>query len=285
VLWETLTAGEHLAFYGRMKGLIGMSLEKAIDKGLEQVQLLDVKNKKAGEFSGGMKRRLCVAIALIGDPKIVLLDEPTTGLDPGARRNLWDVIKVYKKKTCMLLTTHSMEEAEALCDRLAIFTQGELRCIGTSSALKQRFERGYKLSITCESAAHDEKVRAFVKNMTPHAELLNAIAGTQNFEVPKNSSQLSVIFKEMELHKDDLRITDWGISNTTLEEVFVRIANSGIDSMRMIRAMSANKLVDGQKRQNSLAKLNTDAQPAQNASADQKQDTPKSPVVAPTFHS
>jgi ABC-type multidrug transport system ATPase subunit len=106
VLWESLTASEHLSFYGKLKGMSGDRLSAAIETGLKQVTLWDVKNKKAGEFSGGMKRRLCVAIALIGDPKIVLLDEPTTGLDPDARRRLWEVIKSYKKNTCILLTTH-----------------------------------------------------------------------------------------------------------------------------------------------------------------------------------
>jgi ABC-type multidrug transport system ATPase subunit len=80
--------------------------------------------------SGGMKRRLSVAIALMGDPLVVYLDEPSTGLDPSSRRLLWDVIKNARKDKAVVLTTHSMEEAEALCDRLGIFVGGRLQCVG-----------------------------------------------------------------------------------------------------------------------------------------------------------
>lgn len=81
-------------------------------------------------FSGGMKRRLSVAISLIGNPLVVYLDEPSTGLDPSSRQLLWDVIKKAKKSKAIVLTTHSMEEAEVLCDRLGIFVQGKLVCVG-----------------------------------------------------------------------------------------------------------------------------------------------------------
>ena len=85
---------------------------------------------QAGKYSGGMKRRLSVAISLIGDPLVVYLDEPSTGLDPASRRNLWDVIKQGKQGRAIILTTHSMEEAEVLCDRLGIFVDGALKVIG-----------------------------------------------------------------------------------------------------------------------------------------------------------
>eukprot|EP01121_Diplochlamys_sp_Union-15-3_P000931 TRINITY_DN10786_c0_g1_i6.p1 TRINITY_DN10786_c0_g1~~TRINITY_DN10786_c0_g1_i6.p1 ORF type:complete len:784 (+),score=104.40 TRINITY_DN10786_c0_g1_i6:45-2354(+) len=132
-LWGCLTAREHLLFYGRLKNLKGKVLDEQVDYWLEQVKLTPAGDKISKEYSGGMKRRLSVAIALIGNPKIVLLDEPSTGLDPASRRALWDVIINYKKQCALLLTTHSMEEAEALCDRLAIFNHGKLRCIGAAA--------------------------------------------------------------------------------------------------------------------------------------------------------
>eukprot|EP00741_Cyanophora_paradoxa_P000096 tig00000057_g92.t1 len=113
LLWENLTGREHLRFYGRLKGLRGKLLEDSITYRLGQVSLLEAQNKAAGAFSGGMKRRLSVAIALMGNPDVVLLDEgglrcrPSTGLDPASRRSLWDVINEYKKSCAMLLTTHS----------------------------------------------------------------------------------------------------------------------------------------------------------------------------------
>ena len=138
LLWPTLTAAEHLNFYGRLKKLVGAELKAAVDEGLAAVNLLNVANKRVGEFSGGMKRRLSVAISLMGKPKVVYMDEPSTGLDPASRKALWKVIKAAKKNTCMILTTHSMEEAGELCDRLGIFVGGKMQCVGSPRELIRR---------------------------------------------------------------------------------------------------------------------------------------------------
>ncbi|KAJ1484399.1 P-loop containing nucleoside triphosphate hydrolase protein, partial [Baffinella frigidus] len=130
LLWNTLTAREHLHFYGTLKNLKGPKLREAIESALKSVNLMDVIDAKAGTFSGGMKRRLSVSISLIGMPLVCYLDEPSTGLDPASRRMLWSCIKEAKQSRAIMLTTHSMEEAEGLCDRLAIFVAGELRCVG-----------------------------------------------------------------------------------------------------------------------------------------------------------
>jgi ABC-type multidrug transport system ATPase subunit len=92
-----------------------------------------------------MKRRLSVAMALLGDPKIVYLDEPTTGMDPISRRYVWDIIEAAKKGRAIILTTHSMEEADILGDRVAIMARGNIRALGTSIRLKQRFGAGYQV--------------------------------------------------------------------------------------------------------------------------------------------
>jgi ABC-type multidrug transport system ATPase subunit len=133
VLWDDLTGPEHLRFYGRLKNVSGPQLEEEIDELLKAVNLHEDKSKKARQYSGGMKRRLSVACSLIGHPRIVLLDEPSTGLDPASRRQLWALINQRKKTCAMLLTTHAMEEADVLCDKIGIFSAGELKCIGTSS--------------------------------------------------------------------------------------------------------------------------------------------------------
>ena len=129
LLWETLTAREHLLFYGRLKNLNGVALTSAVDALLRKVNLFHggVGDKRCGEYSGGMKRRLSVAISFIGNPLVVYLDEPSTGLDPASRRNLWQVVKDAKKDRAIILTTHSMEEAEVLCDRISIFVDGATR--------------------------------------------------------------------------------------------------------------------------------------------------------------
>ena len=101
-----------------------------------------------------MKRKLAVAVALVGGPSVVLLDEPSSGLDPGAQRNLWDLIKVTMKGRAVVLTTHSMGEADLLCDRVGIMVKGTMRCIGTPQELKERYAAGYEIS--CRLETRDE---------------------------------------------------------------------------------------------------------------------------------
>ncbi|EFA86292.1 hypothetical protein PPL_00079 [Heterostelium album PN500] len=222
VLWDDLTGEEHLLFYGRIKNMKGKQLSNAVYEGLKQVNLHEETGKRSVAYSGGMRRRLSVACSLMGNPKIVLLDEPSTGLDPASRKQLWDIINAYKRKCAMLLTTHAMEEADALCDRLGLFVGGQLKCIGSSSELKSRFGKGYKVMMTVEHG-YETEAQKFLFQQIPQANLLNALAGTFNYEVPRNSVELSTLFSEFEQNKERLHITDWGISNSTLEEVFIKI--------------------------------------------------------------
>ena len=107
-------------------------------------------DKVAGSYSGGNKRKLMVAQAMIGNPPIILLDEPSTGMDPEARRDMWNVISrisSQKKQASVILTTHSMEEAEVLSKRIAILVEGELKCIGNKQKLKDKFGKGFEIDI------------------------------------------------------------------------------------------------------------------------------------------
>ena len=112
-----------------------------------------------------MKRKLAVAVALVGGPSVVLLDEPSSGLDPGAQRNLWDLIKVTMKGRAVVLTTHSMGEADLLCDRVGIMVKGTMRCIGTPQELKERYAAGYEISCRLETRddAHVADLVAFAR--------------------------------------------------------------------------------------------------------------------------
>jgi ABC-type multidrug transport system ATPase subunit len=227
ILWETLTARQHMLFYGRLKNLKGEALKAAIIKGLKQVNLLNVIDENAGTFSGGMKRRLSVAVSMIGDPLCAYLDEPSTGLDPASRRTLWECIKEAKQKSAIFLTTHSMEEAEGLCDRLGIFVDGQLRCIGNPKELTSRFGGFYILTITSEPGM-EEKVHDVVHKMSKSVRDTYKLSGTQKFEIPTNEITLAKVFEEMRKVKEELRIKDWGISNTTLEEAFIKISRGAV---------------------------------------------------------
>jgi ATP-binding cassette subfamily A (ABC1) protein 3 len=126
-----------------------------IDKMLKDIKLNDHENVIAKNLSEGSKRKLSVAIALIGGSKLVLLDEPTSGMDLSSRRTLWNMLKNYKQGRIIILTTHYMDEADILGDRIGIMAEGRLICLGSSLFLKNRFGVGYNLTIVKKSK--DEK--------------------------------------------------------------------------------------------------------------------------------
>ncbi|EOA23464.1 hypothetical protein CARUB_v10016655mg [Capsella rubella] len=228
LLWETLTGREHLLFYGRLKNLKGSDLDQAVEESLKGVNLFHggVADKPAGKYSGGMKRRLSVAISLIGNPKVVYMDEPSTGLDPASRKNLWTVIKRAKQNTAIILTTHSMEEAEFLCDRLGIFVDGGLQCIGNPKELKGRYGGSYVLTMTT-SSEHEQKVEKLIQDVSPNAKKIYHIAGTQKFELPKEEVRISEVFQAVEKAKSNFTVFAWGLADTTLEDVFIKVARTG----------------------------------------------------------
>eukprot|EP00871_Galdieria_phlegrea_P003781 jgi/Galph1/4403/GphlegSOOS_G3101.1 len=226
ILWKRLTGAEHIELFATLKNICRSKRKEEIDRRLEQVGLLSVRNKFASQYSGGMQRRLSVAIALTGEPKIVFLDEPTTGMDPVSRRHAWEMIEAAKKGRVIVLTTHSMEEADVLGDRIGIMSKGRLRCLGTPLHLKNKFGTGYRLVVLCQDA---NIVRNFVKrnlseveevdmNMTP----TNAIVLT--FVLPRTASEkLSNFFSSLERQKETLSIIDFSISMSSLEEVFLKV--------------------------------------------------------------
>ncbi|KAG5234066.1 hypothetical protein OIU76_000668 [Salix suchowensis] len=227
LLWETLSGREHLLFYGRLKNLKGSALKKAVEDSLKSVNLFNggVADKQAGKYSGGMKRRLSVAISLIGDPKVVYMDEPSTGLDPASRSNLWNVVKRAKQDRAIILTTHSMEEAEYLCDRLGIFVSGGLQCVGNPKELKGRYGGSYVFTMT--TSVNDEReVEQMVRRLSPNAEKTYHMAGTQKFEMPKHEVSMANVFQAVEVAKSRFPVYAWGLSDTTLEDVFIKVANS-----------------------------------------------------------
>src|SRR5438067_1970087 len=133
-----LTAAENLRHQGHLYGLRGSALRARIKEILQRVGLMDRARDRAETFSGGMQRRLELAKGLLHGPRVLLLDEPTTGLDPGARRDLWQYLSILRdeEQVTVLVTTHLMEEAER-CDRLAILNEGSLVALGTPAELKQ----------------------------------------------------------------------------------------------------------------------------------------------------
>ena len=138
-VYQHLTGRENVRLFGALCSVPKESLENRIDYVMEKVGLTDDGGRRVGKYSGGMKRRVSIAMALVQDPKVVLLDEPTVGMDPQSRRAIWDfIIELKEKGKSVLLTTHYMEEAEELCDRVGIIDHGRLIELGPPAELKAR---------------------------------------------------------------------------------------------------------------------------------------------------
>jgi len=137
-LYDDLTAEENLAYLGKLHGVEGSKLRKRIDELLRLVQLRDRANDRVKTFSGGMKHRLNLAAGLIHEPRLIFLDEPTTGLDPQARLAVWELIRKFQSEgVTILLTTHYMEEADYLCGRVAIMDKGKVIALDSPARLKR----------------------------------------------------------------------------------------------------------------------------------------------------
>ena len=139
-----------MEMFCKIKGVPWDLMQDTIDKNLWSVKLFDERYSFVGTFSGGMKRRLSVAISCIGDPKVIIMDEPTTGMDPVSRQQVWKLIQWMKKNRIIILTTHAMEEADVLSDRIAVIVDGQFKCVGTPLYLKNTFGDGYRINMICE---------------------------------------------------------------------------------------------------------------------------------------
>ena len=166
---EELTCAENLYIYGRYFGLPKTTVKNKLDELLEFAQLLDKKNSKVKSLSGGMKRRLTIARALVSDPDILMLDEPTTGLDPQARHILWDrLFRLKEKGVTLLITTHHMDEAEQLCDRLMVMDKGEIMAEGSPAELIKKYSTKEVLEVRFGSDRNSqmvEKLQSFAERL------------------------------------------------------------------------------------------------------------------------
>jgi ATP-binding cassette subfamily A (ABC1) protein 3 len=171
----SMTVRENLTFYAMLKGIPKNIRDRAITKLIADMDLTEFEHVLAGNLSGGNKRKTTVAIALLGNPPIVLLDEPSTGVDPQAKRFMWQIIQrisTTSKNTAVILTTHSMEEAEALCTKMAIMASGNFCCIGGPQELKETFGKGYEIQVSIPSATPLEETAFLMKvNLVPETEM------------------------------------------------------------------------------------------------------------------
>lgn len=150
LIFENLSVEEHIYYYAKIKGIPASKRPELVEHAINQLGLQEQRKKATGTLSGGNQRKVCVANALVGNPPIILLDEPSAGMDPEARRFMWSVVaKIAQDKTsAVVLTTHSMEEAEALSTKMGIMVKGGVfKCFGTAQHIKSKFGTGYEIEI------------------------------------------------------------------------------------------------------------------------------------------
>ncbi|XP_022091487.1 ATP-binding cassette sub-family A member 3-like [Acanthaster planci] len=233
VLFDDLTVEEHLYFFGKLKGLTSSEVKKESDHYIEATGLQDKRKQYAKSLSGGMRRKLSVAIALIADSKVVMLDEPTSGMDPDARRSTWDLLETHKADRTILLTTHHMDEADLLGDRIAIMDHGELQCCGTSLFLKKKYGVGYHMVMVKSPQCDVAKVSNLIHSYIPSAALESDVGAELSFILPNEASdKFEGLFTELEESKDQLGISSYGASLTTLEEVFIKVGENSDSTLR-----------------------------------------------------
>ena len=245
ILWPLLTVKETLRFYCKLKGVKPSEWRETSETATQSVDLGHAAHRRVGRLSGGMKRRVSLAISLIGEPAVVFLDEPTTGLDPETKRAMWTLIDLSKAGRAIVLTTHSMEEADALCGRIGIMAYGRMRCLGSSLHLKDKFGEGYKIVATYKEGKSGSASR-FVTGAIPGAKMIGDFNNTATFMIPSGSVRLSSVFETMKAPPDEAGILDWALRQTSMEEVFLKVAlASEIDHTRELDEAAATKTGKG----------------------------------------
>ncbi|XP_053563240.1 ABC-type organic anion transporter ABCA8 isoform X2 [Bombina bombina] len=226
-LWPNLTVKEHLEIYAAVKGMKKEDADIAIKRVGEALELKDHLHKPTRKLSAGVSRKVCFAISMLGNPTIVLLDEPSTGLDPKGQQRLWRAIRAAfkNKERGAILTTHYMEEAEAVCDRVAIMISGKLRCIGSIQQLKSKFGKGYLLEIKVKDSHPLEEIHNKIIRLFPKAMRQDRFSSLLVYKIPMDNVQsLSHAFSVLEEAKRIYNIEEYNFSQPTLEQVFIDLA-------------------------------------------------------------
>ncbi|KAF3836109.1 hypothetical protein F7725_028667 [Dissostichus mawsoni] len=264
-----MTVAEHILFYSQLKGRSIAEAEQEVENMLQDLGLPHKRNELTQNLSGGMQRKLSVALAFVGGAKVVILDEPTSGVDPYSRRSIWDLLLKYRAGRTVIMSTHHMDEADLLSDRVAIISQGRLCCSGSPIFLKNCFGAGFYLTLV-RKMKHDtqkaschltedcscncsmcskfkvdqeeirtsdrqldgnmESITALIKHHVPQARLIEAIGQELTYLLPNQNFQhraYASLFRELEETLVDSGLSSFGVSDTSLEEIFLKVTASG----------------------------------------------------------
>ena len=231
-LVDKMTPRQHFTLFATLGGLGGYKAQAAVSSvaGLVEIDG-DQLDMPSSRLSGGQKRRLSLGCAIIGNSRVLFLDEPTTGLDPHTRNNIWRIIrKIQASNRCIVITTHSLEEAEALCNRIGIMVRGQLRCLGNPTHLKRKFANTYRLTLSTAEGRGDD-VDEFVKTeVSPAARPIGTVRRTRVYEIPAGGFKVSTAFELVKARQEAVGIAEWAITQGTLQDVFVSVVQGAAKS-------------------------------------------------------
>lgn len=271
-----LTGWEHLEFYARLRGVREKHVRKVADWGIRKLGLRPFAHRCSGTYSGGNKRKLNTAIALVGNPPLLFLDEPTTGMDPKARRFLWDcIIDVVKEGRSVILTSHSMEECEALCTRLAIMVNGQFRCVGSIQHLKNKFGSGYTVTLKVGPGGLGPVARFMESAFGPgKVELREQHLNQMEYQVAP-SVALATLFRQLETARASAALDDYSVTQTTLDQVFISFAKQQGDVEETeLPVIPLGSAIPERKPRNSNLQLSSASLPAAGSAGDRHSSNP-----------
>jgi ABC-2 type transport system ATP-binding protein len=226
---ENLTGRENLSMFGQLYQMPKSIANTRGDELLTQFELMDAADRTVKTYSGGMRRRLDLASALIGRPRLLFLDEPTTGLDPRSRLGLWDVIRgLVKEGTTLLLTTQYLEEADELADMIAVVDHGKIIAHGTATELKSSVG-GERIEVTVDHAdqvAQASEIMARECGGEPHIE-----HDSRRITMPANEGAKQLIQVIRGLDEANIHVEDIGLRRPTLDDVFLTLTGRGADEV------------------------------------------------------
>ena len=227
VLWESLTCKESLKFMGEMYEVPEDVLKTRVESLLEDLILMDKANTLVSNLSGGMKRRLNLAMALIHSPEIVVLDEPSEGLDPQSRRVLWNFIRSLRDNEgkTVILTTHLMDEADGLSDRIAIIDHGKLLRLDTPKNLKNEFGDGDIVEIHLADPKMNQEVIYKLKTMET-IDSVTEVDGKINIRTLNGVGKLPEIMSKVQ--DMNTEVADLSLHPNTLEDVFIELTGTSL---------------------------------------------------------
>ena len=230
ILFDDLTIKEHLNMFSIFKGFPSEKINEEVERTINDFQLNEIQDMVVEDLSAGQKRQLSIAIALIGGSKIIFLDEPSSGMDISSRRNLWEILKRQSEHKIIILTTHYMEEASVLGNRIGILSEGKMKCIGTPLFLIERFGKFMCINIFKEENANNDDIINYMKSKIkePQYEILSEEIIIRISKSEYNNGgglNLKEFFEDLDNNLINLKIKSYRVSMPTLEDVFLNVAS------------------------------------------------------------